>query len=166
MIRFITMVRKSGGSCEVNISNDHELYIDIEDTHRKEEVRSIVKQGIHYGYIKVLINEVDPFVTYERQIIPLQWLRYIELFEELLEKQNVCTKDPNDIHLKKLDQDFLEFIVQEKVFILSYTNFINEFIDSAKKYFEIFTKYAQDSIYEDVIEHLVQLKNSLYEEKV
>lgn len=166
MIRFETMVRETSENLELCVSNNCEYFLDIKDEHSEEKVNEVVRQGIHYGFIRIFIDDIEPFKVYDLQLFPFKWLRCVEIIEELLNNDYVSTMDPVALELKKLEDGQLKFICEKMEFELSFVNFVENIISSAGQYFKLYYSLIEDKSYEDLLVHLTQLQQKIYMKKV
>lgn len=166
MIRFTTMIRKNSVNLKEKIANNCDFFIDINEETRRDEINQIIKQGVYYGYIKLQINGQEAFEYYHLQLLPLQWLRYIEILEMLLNDSSVKIEDPIRIELTKLADGYLKVAVSGEVFVVNYYGFVEQFVLAGKYYLEQQFQQTQDDAYKEVIQYLIEIEQQIYSEKV
>ena len=161
MIKFETMVGEISLGMEMAQSSNN-AFLSITDKKHATKVHQILGHGFCYGYIKVLVDEEEPFEHYYLQIVPIQWLYYIEMFERFVTTGYVQAEVPSILELKRIDEDTLSFKIKESLFVFSYLEFIKQFIHAAFEYFTVHQQMTNDDLYEDIIVHLKQLQTKFY----
>ena len=161
MIKLETMIGEISTGM-ISVHTGDKTFFNITDQQHAIKVQQIVKKGIYYGYIKLVIEGNVLFEHYHVQIIAAQWLRYIELFEQFLKQGHVQAEVPTFLELKRIDADTLSIQVRDTLFIFSCREFMDQFILAALEYFTLHEQIANDGIYEDMITHLHQWQAKLY----
>lgn len=157
------MVGKYRDGIDNKISTHNQDFLDIEDKESESKINQIINQGIHYGYIKVYINDVEIFDYYELQIIPAQWLRFIEIAEQFIHCHSSQTIDPFEIELIKLNEHEMKLKIKNKIYVLRYTDYIEQITHAAITYFQLYQSIG-DNMYEELIEHLKKIRQKFIAE--
>lgn len=157
MIKFETMVGEFPTGKE-RVQSSNNAFFNIKEILHAEKVQRIVSHGIYYGYIKLLLNEEELLECYHLQIVPVHWLHCIEVLEKFMATGYAHVKFPSFIELKRIDVSTLSFKLRERIFILPYEGFVEQFIRAASEYFALHQQITNDDLYEDIILYLKQLQ--------